>query len=92
MSLFHRYYPTVIIFVGYCTDRDDDGAINQADNAASLDEDRILQADALVYGDVQAHADVQEAAYWPLEAGAGAREDQPLLQFVRQRKIFFFNF
>ena len=83
---------TVIIFVGYYTDRDDDGAVNQAGNAASFDEDRLLLADALVYGDVQAaHADVQDAVVRPLDlaldAGAGAHENQPLIQFVRQRKM-----
>ena len=84
---------TVIIFVGYYTDRDDDGAVNQAGNAASFDEDRLLlAADALVYGDVQAaHADVQDAVVRPLDlaldAGAGAHENQPLIQFVRQRKM-----
>ena len=83
---------TVIIFIGYYTYRDDNGAVNQAGNAASFDEDRLLLADALVYGDVQAaHADVQEAVVRPLDlaldAGAGANENQPLIQFARQRKI-----
>lgn len=73
------------VIIGYGTDReDDDGAVNyEADNAASLEEDRLLQADA------QVHADVQEAEDRPLQLDAEAPgyEDQPLIQVVRQRKM-----
>ena len=55
-----------------------------------------MQADVQVYGDVQmahagvrqVHADLrmQEAEDRP-RLDAGAHEDQPLVQFVRQRKM-----